>query len=634
MLRIWEKLRRKLGRTFSTVRRAEIQLPAPARWEARVAQLNLKAQGYFIPPAVEQQVKAALRTKPVAGAFLAGPPGSGKTHLAEVVAQALGCPLLVQQLFPGSTEETLFVRLLPDQKGEIKAVDGVLVEAARRLGALPGPYPIAPCVVLLLDEWDKSRPSADGMLLDFLQTGRIRFGDIVTQVPLDRLIVFLTTNEEREISEPLRRRLCRIELSPLSPQIIQSLLAKSHPGHPLLPLTLRLYELSLHSRMPRPFSIQELRQFLDAIPTPLPPDFSNDRLDTFVYQFLTKSREVHALLHTLLEESGESDEAKEAQRNLPTPPEYLQLIRSWRKNSLLELAEDLPLLSEEQVQKWRRQAYGVFKMNEETWKVIQDITDFNPISKKGRFDGGFFAKTDNGPQIFLTKPLAWKHLSLFMAEEKKGTWGEIALRFPTPKGALHDPLCRKAVAKILTQIFGLLPVQSYPGGMVFSGKGMRLWVGASYSELLLAVPFDPEFPPELLPLVLRDAGNPYWLRLAQDQSWDELSAEVKPFLEALPFPPSDDLPAWGAAFPLPKGQWGFVHLTPDHTGRLYLPAKLLRDDSGLRLLGENMNKDWGYRCPLNGHRVRSIQKDTPEATLSVLVEAVEYFYSWVLRRAR
>ncbi len=634
MVKLWEKIGRKLGRTLSTVRRAKVQRPENPSWQTQVEQLNLKAQGYFVPPAVEQQVKSALRTKPVAGAFLAGPPGSGKTHLAEVVAQALGCPLLVQQLFPGSTEETLFLRLLPDQKGEIKAVDGVLVEAARRVGALPGPYPIAPCVVLLLDEWDKSRPSADGILLDFLQTGRIRFGDIVTQVPLDRLIVFLTTNEEREISEPLRRRLCRIELSPLPPQIIQQLLAKSHRDHPLLPVALRLYELSLHHRMPRPFSIQELRQFLDAIPTPLPPDFSNDRLDALIYQFLTKSREVHTLLRTLLEEAGESDDTEEARPDLPTPPEYLQLIRSWRKNTLLELTEDLPLLSEEQVQKWRQQAYGVLTMNEDTWKVIQNITNFNPISKKGRFDGGFLAKTDNGTQIFFTKPITWEHLSLFTAEKKKGTWGEIALRFPTLKVSLHDPLCRKAVGKILTQVFGLLPVHSYPGGMVFSGKGMRLWAGASYSELLLTVPFEPEFPPELLLLVLRDASNPYWARLAQDKSWEELSAEVKRFLENLPFPPSDELPAWGAAFPLPKGQWGFVLITADHTGRLYLPTKLLRDESGLRLLGENMNKDWGYRCPLNSHRVRSLQKETPEATQSVLIEAVEYFYAWVRRWAR
>ena len=95
-------------------------------------------------------ILAALRTKPVAGAFLFGPPGAGKSALAEVIAKVLSYELVAQQMFPGSREEDLLIRLVPDPEAPagIRGADGALVQAGRL--AAQGQR-----VVVLLDEWDK-----------------------------------------------------------------------------------------------------------------------------------------------------------------------------------------------------------------------------------------------------------------------------------------------------------------------------------------------------------------------------------------------------------------------------------------------------------------------------------------------
>ncbi|GIV25780.1 MAG: hypothetical protein KatS3mg026_1472 [Bacteroidia bacterium] len=596
---------------------------AEPQWQARVKTLNLEQHGYLISPEMAERVRLALETRPLAGAFLAGPPGSGKTYLVEVVSQALGLPLLVQQLFPGSTEETLFVRLFPDEKGDIRPVEGILVEAARLLGVLPGTQPTAAGVVLLLDEWDKSRPSADGFLLDFLQTGRIRFGNIKVQVPLERLIVFITTNEERDISEPLRRRLCRIELPPLPVEGMQQLLTQSHPNHPLLSLALYLYQVSLHPKMPRPFSVQELRQFLSATAKRDEAHLSNEHLDALIYQFLTKSREAHTLLRTLLEKEETDPSLAPA-----TLPPYLELKRPWRQDSLRAIIEALPKLREEIAQKLREKAYGVLRLREETWQILQTLNRFEPPKSPGKFAAGWVGQTPQGPQIFLRRPLRLEDLSHFVEEEVRTVWGEIALSFAGIRPSMNKAPIRFSVAKALTEVYDLTLVHTAGEGMVFTKKGLRLWVGLPHPELLVEVPFESVMPLKLLGLLLRDASNPYWLQLAQENQWGELGTEILQFLESLPPQGANGLP-WGAAFPLPKGTWGIVYLEPDTEGRLYLPKAILWDDPRLSCLGEKMNDNWGYPCELEKHRVRRVTQGRPTATRKLLLGAVEVLYKWI-----
>ena len=67
------------------------------------------------------------------------------------------------QAFPGCRKEELYQTILPDadQPSGFRTLDGVLPQAAVASQNAP--------TALVLDEWDKTHPSTDAFLLDFLQ---------------------------------------------------------------------------------------------------------------------------------------------------------------------------------------------------------------------------------------------------------------------------------------------------------------------------------------------------------------------------------------------------------------------------------------------------------------------------------
>jgi len=262
----------------------------------------------------EKLLKLALGAKPTPGAILVGPPGVGKTYFAQEAASALKAPLVVQQMTPGAREEELILKLLPAPDGKVVAHEGALLEAARlsHKGR----------VVLLLDEWDKTRPSADAFLLDFLQEGRIRWG-VREVAELSNLVVFLTSNGERELSEPLLRRLPVIEMRPHTPGGVARLLEESHPNHPFLGPAVRLYEAGLlaweRGWSPRPVTLQELRQLLDAVALDPEADWG-EMIDVFVAK---TPREREALRAALAELRGK-EYAPKTQQATNYPLEALE----------------------------------------------------------------------------------------------------------------------------------------------------------------------------------------------------------------------------------------------------------------------------------------------------------------------
>lgn len=251
---------------------------------------KLNSAGYLCDSRFAAAVSTTLATRPVAGAILTGPIGTGKSYFPEVLARVLETHYFFYQCFPGTREEDLLVKMLPSEStvSGIALHDGVILQAVEATKA-PG----SGRVILVLDEWDKTRPSADSFLLDFLQTGRVNFSGRRFIADLSRLIVFLTVNVERELSEPLMRRLPRIEFNFLTPSTVHRALELSHPGHPYLFNSVVLYERCLVAELPKPATIQELRQLLDAISL-LGPHADWDQL---VYQFITKSEEAHGMLH-------------------------------------------------------------------------------------------------------------------------------------------------------------------------------------------------------------------------------------------------------------------------------------------------------------------------------------------------
>ena len=247
----------------------------------------LNDAGYICSRSRARSVLAALMTRPIGGFFAFGPPGTGKTWLLEVLGDILGMNTFFKQVSPGSREEDLILDLLPDETAQsgIKKQWGELPKAVR--ASHDGP------TLLILDEWDKTRPTADAFLLDFLQNGRVNYGDIQMQADMDHLHVCITLNDERDLSGPAHRRMPYLHFDPLHPSLVRQALIDSHGDHPYIDAAVSLYVRCEVSMMEKSCTIQELQQLLDAISVLGPDDADWDAL---VLDYVTKDRDNHRLL--------------------------------------------------------------------------------------------------------------------------------------------------------------------------------------------------------------------------------------------------------------------------------------------------------------------------------------------------
>jgi MoxR-like ATPase len=179
---------------------------------------KLRAVRYVIDPvALQVAYLAARMQKPL---LVEGPPGCGKTELAYAIAAAAGTTVERLQCYEGITEEkaigkfdeamqNLFLRTQGERLGEdwenMRArlhsldffSDGPLVRA---LG-----YRDRPCV-LLIDELDKVDQAFEAMLLEILSAWQVTVPKLGTVKANAIPFVVLSSNEERRLGDPLRRR--------------------------------------------------------------------------------------------------------------------------------------------------------------------------------------------------------------------------------------------------------------------------------------------------------------------------------------------------------------------------------------------------------------------------------------------
>ena len=188
--------------------------------------------------------------------LLRGPAGVGKSSLAQLLAEYLGAELVVYQCTLGTGEDELLYRYVPSEETR----SGIEIT----LGPLP--YALEKSregmVVLLIDEFDKTRPSADALLLDLLQNFRLalhlREGRRVVEGDPRNLVVILTSNDEREFSEPLLRRLMVINIPHITPdKVYRALWSRFGRGDLALLLT-QIYVDTVEAGLRKPATIQEL----------------------------------------------------------------------------------------------------------------------------------------------------------------------------------------------------------------------------------------------------------------------------------------------------------------------------------------------------------------------------------------
>src|SRR5436305_6176109 len=178
---------------------------------------RLRSVGYLTDAVTPVVVYLAAELhKPV---LLEGPAGSGKTQLAYAVAEAAGTSVERLQCYEGVNEEKAigkFDEALQRLSVELKSKsDGIDWECLRtelhgQQFFSAGPLLRAlqyenPCV-LLIDELDKVDHAFEALLLELLSVWQISIPKLGTIRAKSIPFVVLTSNEERHIGDPLRRR--------------------------------------------------------------------------------------------------------------------------------------------------------------------------------------------------------------------------------------------------------------------------------------------------------------------------------------------------------------------------------------------------------------------------------------------
>jgi len=192
----------------------------------------MKLADWYLPREGEVQAIAGLINRPaslggVRSLLVEGPPGSGKSALAEALAEGLESELVVGQLHSWSDSDQLFcgidVAEAVSGNGDGVRQDGLLAVAARASARASATAP----AVLLLDEIDKAPERAEALLLDCLQSGRVpvRPGEHL-RITIPGLVVILTSNGVRPLGDALLRRCRRLRMDPLDDERAVPLVAR------------------------------------------------------------------------------------------------------------------------------------------------------------------------------------------------------------------------------------------------------------------------------------------------------------------------------------------------------------------------------------------------------------------------
>ncbi|WP_049961186.1 AAA family ATPase [Pseudacidobacterium ailaaui] len=208
-----------------------------------------------------------------------GPAGAGKTQLALSLGKATGMEIIRLQCYTGITDDKaigrydralqeLFVLAKREEQMDFSTLRK---EISNRKFFLPGPLLQAiesptKCI-LLIDEIDKVPHEFEAMLLELLSVWEISAPGLGTIAATTRPLTILTSNAERDLADPLRRRSVYLMVQHPTPEIearivslkTQALPIETHVFIAGLAKTLRIFSLR------KPPSISEMSDIAQAM---------------------------------------------------------------------------------------------------------------------------------------------------------------------------------------------------------------------------------------------------------------------------------------------------------------------------------------------------------------------------------